>query len=359
MDYKKLASTIAGAALALYGCGDATMPPSGHEFPERDFVCESGATQPCATTADAHTAAERTHEEGSELDNATLTFVVNLLELPDAVDGRAAGFNVDDLDSGEGAVSGTCAEYTPDFVSLTDPDHVGVDNGLVGLVPTINGFITGECAGPDALNCTIRKQIESGSVIMLVEVTGVESLDYDSEVQMQLFRAQVPATGSGTACAADTDCTTAGEACRSGTCQPLPTVGGDGLLAAGQTFEVVEPLGDPVMGDIFEGRVRATTPLLTLMISASGFDLPLMITNPEVRFDITDSGLANGAIGGVLRVQDIVDAAAVIAPGMEGAVRAAVESVADVTPMAATPDKCEALSVGITFGATTATRTGG
>ncbi len=350
MDCRKLASAIAGAALALYGCGPGGG--SGTLFPERDKVCAQGAAQPCETSENAHTDAERTHEE-TGMDDATLTFVVSSLSIPEADGGAAAGFNLDGLDSGEGstAAEANCEELARDFVSVTDPDHIGVDNALQGLVSLIGTAVGGN------IDDTLLEQINSGSVLLLVEVSGVDSVDYDSSVTLTLYRGGVSG-GSGTTCTADADCTTAGESCVSGACHTAPTVT-DGALAPDQSFESLEMIGSPVQGDIFDGRVRATAERLTISVTASGSTLSLIVSNPELRFDISESGLTNGNIGGVLTIDDLAMAAAMIDPSYESLVRGATEDKADINPTADNPAICDALSVGILFGATTATRTGG
>jgi len=81
---------------------------------------------------------------------------------------------------------------------------------------------------------------------------------------------------------------------------------------------------------------------------AGGFDLDLMITQAQVRFDISETGLTNGAIGGVVTVDALVMAASAIMPGIEDTVRSVVESVADVDP-SSDPAICGALSLGLAF----------
>ncbi len=366
MDCRKLALTMAGVMLALYGCdnggggsdagggddGGVTVPPGSALFPARDMHCAPGDdTPPCHTTVPALTAAQRVHPEPMDMSNATMTFVVNTLSIPEATsDGVAAGFNLDGLDSGMGsdAPDATCEEIQPDFTSGTDPNQVGVDNALQGLVSALSAI-----AGN--LDDTLAMQIASGSVLLMIEVTGIDSLTYDSAVQIQLFRGSVTG-GSGDACTTDTDCTTAGETCHGTACQPAPMIGSDGLLAADQTFGTIQNLGDPVPGDIFAGRLRAVTPGLSLSITASGQTIELMVRNPEVRFNIAADGLTEGNIGGVLKVDDLAMAAGMIDMSYSSLVHSYADGIADINPTADDPATCDSLSVGILFGATTAMR---
>lgn len=323
MTSRKLALGLIAASLAAYGCGPDNG--GGTTFDERDFVCADGASQPCDTTENAHTDAERTATEPQDLDNQSFVFVVNWISIPEPMGGVAPGFNLDQLDSGpDGDPEGDCEHFTPDFESEDDPDHIGVDNALATLVPTIESLALD---GED-LDAALLQQINEGSVLLGVRVTGVDSFDFDSQIQMQLLLLAIPGGAA-------------------------PVVGGDGRLEAGQTYEVAMDLGVAVDGDIFDGRVRATTASLTLNINAGGVMLPLEISSPEVRFNIGADGLTGGTIGGFITIDAIVSAAAEAGGIDEATVRPVVEGYADITPSAADPLTCEALSVGLSFEATT------
>lgn len=335
MDCKKLALSVGALGVALVGCGSEASTT----FEARNFQCASGESPPCETTEPATSDDARTVVEEEEMEDTTYTFVVDTIDLPEASGGMAAGFNLDGLDSGEGstAADATCQEFNQDFINSQEPDHVGVDNALQGLVGTIEGLLdAGDCPGGTTEGClgaTLQQQILDGSLILMMQVSGVNSFDYDSEVQLQLFLGEVPGGG-------------------------MPMEGGSGGLAPDQEFMSTMNLGAPVDGDIFAGRLRASTSLLTITVDTGDFSLPLMISNAEVRFDISESGLGAGQIGGFLRTEDIIEAAAMIMPGIEDTVRSVVESVADVEPSAGDPAICDSVSVGLTFGATTATCTG-
>lgn len=340
MDSKSL-TLFTAVAIALVGCGGAETV----EFESRDSVCADPSATPCATTQPALSAEQRSREVVETMADTTVTYVVSVIDLPEATpdpDGAgplrsaAAGFNLDVLDSGDGstAADATCEEFTQDYVGLNDPNLVGVDNALQSLVGTIEGLLDAStCPGMTTDGClgaTLQGQITDGSLILLMQVSGINDYMFDSAVQLQLILGEVPGGGA-------------------------PTIGGDGRLEAGQAFDVVMNLGVPVDGDIFSGRLRANTDTLTITIDTGGFSLPLMISNAEVRFDITATSLSNGLIGGYLTTESIITAAAMIMPGIEATVRSVVESIADIQPSAADPAVCDAVSVGLTFGATTAT----
>ncbi|MBX3274939.1 MAG: hypothetical protein KF729_32040 [Sandaracinaceae bacterium] len=322
-----LACALMAGASMFYGCDGGTSTPSGHTFPARDHQCAAGAATPCMTTEPESPDANRTVELPNTFMDRTITYVVATASLPQMMGGRAAGFNVDNLDSGAGsmAADANCQEYTPDFVSVTDANHRGVDNALQGLVGTIEGLLdANDCPGMMTRGCldaTLQRQILEGDFLLLMEVGGINDFTFDSSVTVQLYL--------GTA---------------SGTLMEAP----GGGLAGGQTFTRGMALGAPVTGDIFNGRLRVQTPSLPLNINAGGFELNLVVTQAQVRFDITENRLANGVIGGVVTVDAIVMAAVAIMPGIEDTVRSVVESVADVSP-SADPQVCTALSLGLLF----------
>lgn len=354
MDCKKLALSVGALGVALMGCDGGGSTTT---FDARNYQCASGESPPCATDPDnggvpADSDADRTVEEPNTTEDMTYTFVVETIDIPEAAGGTVAGFNLDGIDSGDASMApmeATCEEFNPDYINSEEPDHVGVDNALQSLVSTIEGFLDpADCPGMDTAGClgaTLQAQILDGSLILLMQVNGVNDFDYDSSVSLRLFLAEV-ATGAP------------------------PEEGTSGGLAPDQEFNMAMALGDAVEGDIFDGRLRASTPLLTITVDTGDFMLPLMISNAEVRFDISETGLGAGQIGGYLTTSSIVEAASMIMPGIEDVVRTTVQSIADIGPCAedgqcdidgdpATTDPadtgiCESVSVGLTFGATTA-----
>ncbi|MCB9595940.1 MAG: hypothetical protein H6719_24685 [Sandaracinaceae bacterium] len=344
MDSKKLACVLAISGM-MVGCGGETPSENTFTFPARDENCAAGAAPPCMTDTPANTDAARTIELPEGFADRTLTYVIGTVALPEATpdpdgDGpqrsQAAGFNVDGLDSGNGStdIEANCEEFNQDFISVTDSSHVGVDNALQGLVGTIEGLLdAADCPGMMTAGCldaTLQRQILEGSLILMVEVSGVNDFMYDSNVMVQMHLGEVPGGG-------------------------MPTEGSGGGLAGGQTFTSTMTLGAPVQGDIFAGRLRVATPSLPLSIMAGDFNLTLMITQAQVRFNITETAMTNGSIGGVVTVDAIVEAASAIMPGIEDTVRTVVESVADVTPSSADPAVCDAVSLGLTFSGVDAT----
>ncbi len=332
MNSRKLASIMI-TALAVWGCDGGTEPlPPGHTFPERDFVCPQGESPLCSTTVPANDDRARTHEVGDELAGETRTYVISALTVPDGSDGNAAGFNLDGLNSGDVYEGDTCAEQELDYGSTTDPDQVGVDNSLIEVLGAV-----GTVVDDFDVNESLREQITSGSLLLLLEVSGIDSFRYDDAVSVQIRLGAVPAGAT------------------------LGVTGG--VLDAGQAYDVAMELGAAVNGDIYDGRVRVTAQMLNINITLEGMSLELRISSPQIRFDISETGLTNGQIGGTVTLDDLIEAAVEIEAVQEfcgtdpecGAVRELLGGFADITPSADDPETCEALSVGIAFDGTTAT----
>ncbi|HJL14331.1 MAG TPA: hypothetical protein RMH99_01675 [Sandaracinaceae bacterium LLY-WYZ-13_1] len=311
--------------------------PTTHTFPPRDFVCAGSPL--CATTVPLRSVADRTVTVTRDLPSVTLTSVVQILEVPEESSGAAVGFNLDALDSGAGstAPSADCEEFNQDFTSVSEPGHVGVDNTFQSLVPTVEGLLdASDCPGGTTVGCVdaqVAAQIASGELLLIVEVTGVDSLLHDPEVQVSIHLGSVPGGG-------------------------VPLLDASGLLAAGQSFDAVATVAGPVTGDIFHGRLRAE--LGTLMLpAATGTMLSLFpgqLDRAELRADVGPSGLTRGNLGGSTPVEWYVTEVSRIMPGIEATVRSVLESVADVTPTAADPAICADVSSGMRLATVSAVR---
>lgn len=318
---------------------DAGPLPDGgvvHTFPPRDYVCRAGETTPCETTQPLRSAAERTVIVTSDMPSATLTYVVSVLGLPEASAGVAPGFNLDGLDSGDGSSSptATCVEYAPDLGSALEPGHVGVDNVLSELVPTMESLLDETLCGGSTAGCvdrSIAQMIASGALLLLVEIDNVDSLVHDPDVTVGLYLGAVPGGGA-------------------------PVVDGTGRLAPGQTFTTVSAVGVPVRSDIFHGRVRVLPGTITLPMSTTGVPLPSTIANAELRADVSLDGLSSGHLGGSTPLTWFVEEAERASPGIGPTVEAILESYADIEPTS-DPIYCADISSGLTLEAVRAVRT--
>lgn len=269
-------------------------------------------------------------DDGDDImDPETQVYVLSTVSIPEVMGtgaaATAAGFNLDNMVS-TGAGS-SCVELTPDYNSANDAGETGVDNALASLVPTLEMLLS----DGESLDETLQAQITEGSLLIMMEVRDINSYTNDSSVTVQLYLGSVPGGGA-------------------------PMVSGS-ALAPGQTFDA-EAIGTAQTGSIVNGRLRVQTELLTLAINTGDISLDLNIRNAQVRANITPTNLANGAIGGALRVQEIADAAEEIMPGLRDTVLSVLGGVADLEPQSADPTVCDSLSVGILFGGVDAERSG-
>jgi len=307
-------------------------------FPPRDFRCTAGAMRPCVTDQNLRTESERTIDVTRDMPPRTYTYAVAAWTVPEASVGRtAAGFNIDSLDSGDGstAVDADCEEFSQDFRSLRDPGHEGIDNAMQGLVGTIEGLLDAStCPSGSAAGCLddlIAEAIADGTFLVLIEVSGVDSFDYDESVTVALYEGSVAGGGA-------------------------PMVDPSGRLAPGQTFDTASTLLAPTPADIFDGRLRVRFGGRLVLPMTPSLLLPLQLDSPEVRATASPTTLELGVLGATTAVDVLVTQVAAVMPGIEDTVRSVLESVADIDPSAADPYICQRLSSGYFFDAVSASR---
>lgn len=335
-----------GGVDAGFDAGDFDGGPISltHLFPPRDFDCvPSTAPRPCATVGPVLDPAARTVVVTRDFAPTTRAWVLTDVRLPPVVSSalgdRAMGFNIDGIDSGFGSVSvsptASCEELQPDVLSVYELGHVGVDNALATLVPTIESLIgSSGCPGGVTMGCldaVVLGEINAGRFLLVLEVTGLQSYVHDDAVMAGLYLVQVPSGGS-------------------------PVIGSSGRLAPGQTFSTVSVAAAPAAGDVFGGRLRVSWPSVNLPGMVGAALLPRTISPAELRGDIAAGTLTRAHLGGAVSVNDLVIQVSAIMPGIMATVRAVLESVADVDP-GATPDICADLGAGLDLAGVDATRT--
>ncbi len=216
--------------------------------------------------------------------------------------------------------------------SSGSPDNImGVDNNLG---PILSGI-----AGSVDIPGAIRDNINDGTVLILMEVTGINSFTNDDSIRLNLYRGViVPRTGDDP-------------------CMPTPPMlGADMLLSPGQTFDVdrrsymadgTTPLVSAT-GRIVNGRLQAGPTDFMLNIDVMSMPLTLNIRQSQIRFNITpSSGINTGLLGGALRVAEVVSAVAVFAPDLEMTILTVLGGQADLEPDGM--GVCQAVSIGLTY----------
>lgn len=269
--------------------------------------------------------------EGTE-DPVTRRYVLSAVQIPAATGTTAAGFNLDDEIS-TGDDDSSCVGLTPDFDSANDPGEQGIDNQLGTLVPMIGTLLMDSCPeGTPAADCVsalLAEQVREGSLLLVMEVRDINSFANDDDIEMQLYLGTVPGCDD-----------TMPETC-------APELTGE-TIAPGQDFEVMA-VGSPVSGSITAGRMTAVTDRLDIAIDTGDAELTLVLRNAEVRANITETSLSNGAIGGSINIEELATAAETFMAGAGALIRSVVGAVADLDPDPAMPLDCRAISAGIAF----------
>jgi hypothetical protein len=316
----------------------------------------------------------------------TRTYVISAIDaegdatMPDS----AYGFDLDMADGlPAGAPADSCQGQT-DFTSLVG-GAPGVDNQLASVVSLLNGVVTG------GVNGAITTQINGGKVLLMLEISEINSFTTDPAIRVHAALGQIQTSGPAcaaitaeTACTADTAhaCEwTAAASGTGGTCATtntptLSTVcpthtdqaschgdaangcgwsGADNTcsgLASGQTFAMLMDLGT-VDGSITAGQLSSITDSLPLSFAVMGTNLTLTLHHVRFGGTITAAGIVGGQFGAEILLQELVDTANSIDPSYGALVSSVV--VPDLDPSTADPTMCAGISAGMGYSAVSAT----
>ena len=241
------------------------------------------------------------------------------------------GFDLD------GRVSDTTDNETcrkQDFTSPPPDSEMGVDNQL--------GPILSEQEEMFHIRQNLRNSLADGRLIVLIEVSDIHDFENDDWVVVDFMFGVLPA---GVA---------------------APMVDASGRILPGQTFDVQASSLDADMmtplirfdgAQIIDGRVSTGAADFAIAIPYDmDTDFELDIKRSRTRFDIADTTLARGVLGGSLRVDETAAAIAAADPEMfdEDLVRLVLESAADLDRDAAAD--CTSVSVAMVFDAVSAVR---
>lgn len=190
-------------------------------------------------------------------------FAVDSLDFVQPVDGKVAGFDLDD-DAG----AGDCG-----VADLVSPDGTpGVDNQFGAVLSSLPSTV--EAVLPDA----IAYAILTGNMTLLVEVAGVDSLAQDGDA------AVIVRMGSG-----------------------APIVHGE-QIAAGQTFGLD---ADPLLGfaphaTLADGTLLTDPFSLDLRLDFLGTPVAFTLQRARLSLAQQPDGSATGVIGGVISLGDVL-----------------------------------------------------
>lgn len=182
--------------------------------------------------------------------------------------GTVLGWDLDGKVSGEDDKA-TCGKK--DYVS---PDGVvGIDNQFSLLVPLI------EASGIAAFESLLQASVESGGVLLMVELVGLDSLTDDPDVTVRI---------------------------RAG--QGIPLLGTDGKVLTGQTFHLNKR--DPATvcgkGKLTGGTIDVGPFDIDLPLQVFGKDYTLEMRGGRVRFHVVDDQRIDaGLVGGGITLSSI------------------------------------------------------
>jgi hypothetical protein len=296
---------VMAGSMAVVGCGGGTDP-----------VADSGTSMPDAYVV--------------TMEPVTTTYIVGTITIPPEPTGPmmniAPGFNLDGKVSVESSTGATCEDLVGDYISPTG--ETGVDNQLVGiLISTLSGFVSGL-----DVQAQVNEQIASGSLLLAIRVNDIESYENDPDgVTLDLFLVKQAD------CAMDT----------------CPVMGG--VMAGQRWTQRAMPLATGLPANIRGGMLRGSVPSLPLSFEASGRTITLTISDATVGGDITATSMTNAAIGGEIRIDDVVRLADMIMPGIGETARGLLVMYADLSPSSADPLVCESISAGLSFTAVNGT----
>jgi hypothetical protein len=334
MDWKKLVLCFAtSGALALVGCGDDDNG-NGTDV-------DAGPTDGGPTLAPDETfVIENPHECPGDLYDDPATgdthyFVVATLGFGgrDSVTGHTSGFNVDGDNTRPGETQGNTGcghmdgEYDVDKNGTIEGPERGIDNQLSQLTDILGGELD------------LQGEVNSGSIIILAKLIGVDSLENDDCVVAELLLGNLP----------------------EGVEMELEA----GQPAPGQSFEIDEASYDEEgnaiirgQGVIADGRLIIGPVTISLSITLDEGDeeedpttLDLAIANASVAWTMGDGTLDEGLIGGGLNIEELL---VELGPLLEGfgleidTVRPIIAQLSDLDPDA-NNQNCESISLGLTF----------
>lgn len=213
----------------------------------------------CANT---QTDASTSVEFQSCTEGESVVLVLSSMSYARRENGVAWGFNLDEHISDATDDEGCYKE------DLIDPyGNAGVDNAFSALIPAL------EMTEAIALETLLQASINSGELLLIIEITGVQDWQHDECVSVGMYRAK------GT-----------------------PLVGTDGTLLDGQTFEkdLERPYSTVSNIPIVNGHLDAVPLNLELPVQVLDEFLDLYMTDGGLHIELDETGSATGYMGGAV-----------------------------------------------------------
>ncbi len=225
--------------------------------------------------------------------------------------GHIAGFDLDHDATGFGGTGGcgVTDDVSPDGVA-------GIDSVFARLLPAL------ELTEAQAVEEIMQELINSGHVLILWDMHGLDGLSSDSCATVELLRGQ-----------------------------DAPFIGGRGFINPGQTFDVLAGFTPIDAGEV-------TIQDGTFQASGFDFDLPFSFLGTFVDFGMHDAvfqvtlqpdGTFNGMLAGGISLEDVFRVASEnnVDPAIVGLLQNLVVPIADLAPDES--GKCTQISVTLAF----------
>ena len=184
--------------------------------------------------------------------------------------GFSLGFDLDGLDTDDGDATGCGVE---DFKhALTGAP--GVDNGFAALLPVL------DVTGGGQLGDLVQAAVNSGELLLILELTGLDSWDADECVTLDIGRGIGP-----------------------------PRIGGDERILPGQTFDrdLEAPASHVACAVATDGMIRGTPLQLGLPLNVFDETIDLTLLDGVIELARDEFGVITGTIGGAIEIQDLKD----------------------------------------------------
>jgi hypothetical protein len=255
-------------------------------------------------------------------DETPRVYVVDVLRMPEPVDGVAVGADHDGMDAGDGtsAAGARCDLRHADYRSEHDGTP-GLDASFNQLVGTIDGLLE----EGRTLDDELAERIASGELLIALEVVGGPP----RTVAAYLVEP-------------------AGEL----------AVGAGGRLEPDQAFVVTAELGTGSgegAGDRVAARLGDFSEVVPLIRIESFALLPVPWRSVELRFDDDGARLGRGELGALIDAEELI---AALPPPTDPSLPEdgydVIRELADVAPTADDPSRCTYVSLGLAFEAVAA-----
>ena len=257
-----------------------------------------------------------TSEDAEPAGPGTVTVVVDEIAFPrEEPRGHSDGFDLDNTVSSAATPVG-CGQL--DFVN--DEGLEGIDNQLAKLLPII------EVSGGQQFEDYVAGAIRDGDLLLLFEMTGVDSLQNDDDVQGALMRA------NGT-----------------------PYTDDQGVLEPFQTFDVAvnEPWAYFPDGSIEDGVMHVGPFDFTLPFYIFDFVFWVDVIDAQLELRIDEEGNVTGKLGGAITIENLIQIGSMIEGDEETFIAlfdGPTRLLADLLPD--DDGNCQAISIAMTFGTT-------